>query len=184
LVKANGLTRRLLAIGRRQAVAPSRVNLNAVIDGIANMVRRIAGDKVHVAMMLAPELREITADASQIEQILLNLAANARDAMPDGGRLTIATENITLDDASAAQLHHARPGAYVLLSVADSGAGIDAETRARIFEPFFTTKEPGKGSGLGLWAVYAIVKERRGTISVDTQPGGGAIFRIYFPALA
>jgi PAS domain S-box-containing protein len=175
------LTRQLLGYGRPQPAAPRSVNLNGVVTGMGKMIRRLIGEHIELVTLLEPELGRATADPGQLEQVLLNLAVNGRDAMPDGGRLTLWTANVEVGEADRQHLGLARPGAYVLLSVADTGIGMDAETRARIFEPFFTTKTPDKGTGLGLATVARIVEDAGGGIRVQSSPGAGAVFDVYLP---
>ncbi|HEY8370269.1 MAG TPA: response regulator [Thermodesulfobacteriota bacterium] len=179
--RATALTRQLLAVGRRQVLKPRLVDVNAVISGMLPLVRQLAGDRVQVVTALAPSLGRIRTDPAQIEQVLTNLVVNARDAMPDGGTLTIETANTDLDVSYARRHVSVRPGAYVLLAVSDTGIGMSRETRDRLFEPFFTTKAPGKGTGLGLSTVYGIVKQSGGNIWVYSEPGRGATFKIYLP---
>ncbi|MBI4594217.1 MAG: PAS domain S-box protein [Candidatus Rokubacteria bacterium] len=167
---AASLTRQLLAFSRRQVLQPRVLNLNAVVGGLDSMLRRLIGEDVELVTKRAPELGDVEADPGQIEQVIMNLAVNARDAMPRGGRLTIETANAA---------HQGAP--HVMLAVSDTGEGMDPETASHIFEPFFTTKEMGKGTGLGLSMVYGIVQQHRGVVEVDTRVGRGTTFRIYLP---
>jgi signal transduction histidine kinase/DNA-binding response OmpR family regulator len=181
--RAATLTRQLLAFSRRQVITPIVLDINGVVSGIEKLLRRLIGADIVFTTNLDAELGCVRADAGQIEQVIMNLAVNARDAMPQGGRLTIQTANIQLDDTSA-PLHTAvQPGSYVKLSVSDTGCGMDVETQSKIFEPFFTTKEAGKGTGLGLATVYGIVKQSGGTIWVSSEVGKGTTFHIYLPRL-
>jgi two-component system cell cycle sensor histidine kinase/response regulator CckA len=147
------------------------------------MLRRLIGPEMSLDIVRTPAQPIVLADAGQIEQVVLNLVVNARDAMPEGGRVTVRVDEIELDEAAALTFEQARPGRYARLSVSDTGTGIDEPTRARLFEPFFTTKEPGKGTGLGLSIVYGIVRQNGGHISVASEPGRGATFLIYLPAV-
>jgi PAS domain S-box-containing protein len=178
--RAEGLTRQLLAFSRRQILTPEPIDLDQLVDTVARMLRRLIGEDIELEVRPARALATIKADRGQLEQVLMNLAVNARDAMPEGGRLTIATANEMLD-AAAAQSVEVAPGAYVVLTVADTGSGMDEATRAQAFEPFFTTKGVGKGTGLGLSMVYGIVRQSGGGISLASRPGAGATFRIYLP---
>jgi PAS domain S-box-containing protein len=182
--RAAALTGQLLAFSRKPLHEPRVLNLNEVLANIERMLRRLIGEDIFLHIDLDPQLRRVKVDAGQIEQVVMNLAVNARDAMPQGGTLTLRTANLDLHEEECSNFPGARPGPYVLLSVSDSGCGMTPEVKARIFEPFFTTKEFGKGTGLGLATVYGIVKQCDGSIAVDSQPGAGATFRIIFPAAA
>jgi CheY-like chemotaxis protein len=160
------------------------VDLNGIVASIHAMLQRLLGETINLVTVTAPDLGGIKADPGQMEQMILNLCVNARDAMPDGGRLTVRTANVDLDEAAAARLSDARPGAYVMLEVRDTGVGMDAETRSHLFEPFFTTKEQGKGTGLGLSTVYGTVKQSGGHIAVESEPGRGSTFTVYLPRVA
>ncbi|HEV8385238.1 MAG TPA: diguanylate cyclase [Candidatus Acidoferrales bacterium] len=179
--RATALTRQLLTFSRKQTLAPELLNLNDVIADVQSMVTRLIGENIAVDTNLDASLGQTKADRSQMEQIILNLSVNARDAMPEGGTLTIETANAELDEAFAGTHPGARTGSYVMLSVRDTGCGMSADTKAHIFEPFFTTKDVGKGTGLGLATVYGIVKQSAGYIWVDSEPGRGSTFSVYLP---
>jgi PAS domain S-box-containing protein len=179
--RAASLTRQLLAFSRKQMLESKPLDLNRTTSGTAELLRRLLGEDIELSVKLDPALGHVLADEHQMQQVIMNLAINARDAMPDGGQLTLATSNADLDDSDVAQHLPLPPGRYVTLLVGDTGVGMDAETRARVFEPFFTTKELGKGTGLGLATVYGIVKQTGGWIWVDSEPGQGAVFRVYLP---
>jgi two-component system, cell cycle sensor histidine kinase and response regulator CckA len=180
--RAAALTRQLLILSRKNVIHPHDLVINDTVVGIAKMLRRVIGEDVELETRLAPDLRHILADPSQIEQILLNLATNARDAMPDGGRLIIETADIDLDDAYARLHVEARTGRHVMLAITDTGSGMSTETLKHLFEPFFTTKASGKGTGLGSSMVYSTVKKCGGHINVYSEPGRGSTFKIFFPA--
>jgi PAS domain S-box-containing protein len=181
--RAATLTRQLLVFSRKQPLEARIVNPNDAVRGIQSMLGRLLAGNIEVALLLAPETSLIRVDVSQFEQVLMNLAINAADAMPHGGRLTITTQNVTVDEAMASRQPDAKPGRYVLLSVADTGTGMDTATQSHIFEPFFTTKEAGRGTGLGLSIVYGIVTQSGGHIGVSSDVGLGTTFRIYLPAV-
>src|SRR5262245_45321676 len=176
-----GLTRQLLAFSRRQAARSRRFELGAVVRGMDTMLRRLMGPELELEILIPKDPVHVVADSGHIEQVVLNLVVNARDAMPGGGHITVRVEEIELDEMAASALIEAQPGHYARLSVADTGTGIDEATRARLFEPFFTTKEQGKGTGLGLSIVYGIVKQSAGYITVVSESGRGATFVIYLP---
>ena len=178
---ARDLTRHLLAFSRRQVVQPIFLDLNAIVARTDTILSRIIGDDVELVSVLGPDLGTIKVDPSQVEQVLMNLAVNARDAMPQGGKITIATANVEIDQTNAWQHSAAKPGSYVMLTVSDTGIGMDKETQSRIFEPFFSTKDDGKGTGLGLSTVFGIVRQSAATIGIDSEPGRGTSFKIYFP---
>ena len=179
--RATALTRQLLAFGRRAVLAPRVLDLNKVVSEIAPMLQRIIGDDIRLEVRGDPLLRRTRTDRGQLEQVIVNLAANARDAMPNGGKLTIATENATLDHLYAAEHPEVQPGGYVRMCISDTGMGMDAATEEHIFEPFFTTKGPGSGTGLGLATVFGIVSQSGGHVSVSSVPGKGSTFCVELP---
>src|ERR1019366_880636 len=179
--RASTLTQQLLAFSRKQVLRLRAVELNAAVVEIEKMLRHVIGEDVVLVTALDPVLGAVRADPSQMAQVLLNLAVNARDAMPLGGRLTIETRNVDLDAAFGRRVGDLPAGSYVRISMADTGWGMDEATRQHIFEPFFTTKPAGKGTGLGLSTVFGIVKQSGGGISLDTAPGRGSAFSIYLP---
>jgi PAS domain S-box-containing protein len=177
------LTRRLLAFARQQPLRPQRVDVNELVSGIARLLRRTLGEDVEISLDLAPELGPVVVDPAQLEASLTNLATNARDAMPDGGRLMIVTGNRALDADYAAQHTEVAPGSYVMLEVSDTGCGMTAEVMHRIFEPFFTTKSRDRGTGLGLSMVFGFIKQSGGHIGVYSEPGIGTTFRLFLPRM-
>ena len=181
VIRGAGLTRQLLAFSRRQASRPQHFALGDVVRGMDSMLRRLIGPEIDLELICAAEPVYVRADPGQIEQVVMNLVINARDAMPSGGRLTVKVDDVQLNESAAASLAEGKPGRYVRLSVADTGIGMDPRTRARLFEPFFTTKEDGKGTGLGLSIVYGIVKQSNGYITVLSEPGRGSTFLIFLP---
>lgn len=179
--QAASLTQQLLAYSRKQILQPKVLDLNGVVAGMEKMLRPLIGEHIEVVTQLTRPLGRVKADPGQIEQVVMNLVVNARDAMPQGGRLALATAHIELDETFVRRHPGAHPGSYVMLTVSDTGVGMDGETQTRVFEPFFTTKGPGKGTGLGLATVYGIVKQHEGYIAVQSEPGRGATFRVYLP---
>jgi two-component system, cell cycle sensor histidine kinase and response regulator CckA len=180
-MRATGLTRQLLAFSRKQIIEPTLLDLNVVVADIRGMLERLIGEDIEIAVRLRPESMLVEADRGQVDQVIMNLAVNARDAMPNGGTLTIETAHVELDEHYA-KLHSAvKPGSYVMLALTDTGTGMTPQVQARLFEPFFTTKEPGKGTGLGLASVYGIVTRAGGTVNVYSEAGKGTSFKVYFP---
>lgn len=179
--RAAALTMQLLAFSRKQVIAPTVIDLNKSVVEIERLLRRVIGEDIELSIRLQPALDHVKTDAGQLGQVLMNLAVNSRDAMPNGGRLAIETANADLDDTYVRQHLGSKPGEYVMLAVSDTGVGMDAYTLSHIFEPFFTTKDPGKGTGLGLSMVYGIVKQNNGYIMAYSEPGRGTTFKIYLP---
>jgi CheY-like chemotaxis protein len=177
------LTRRLLAFSRRQIISPKAVDPNNIIKRMEGLLFRVIGEDIELQTILVPGVLKVIADPGQIEQVLMNLAANARDAMPDGGTLTVTTEVVDLDSEFIKMHGYGKVGRYVLIVIQDTGHGMDEKTRERIFEPFFTTKEVGRGTGLGLAMVYGIVKQHEGYINVYSETGKGTAFKIYLPVI-
>jgi len=180
--RAAALTRELLAFARRQVLQPQAVDINTITSGLVSFLDKVIGKDIELKVITA-QVDSVKADPTQLEQVLMNLCLNARDAMPEGGRLLIETEMVELDDSYCRFYPYVVPGRYAVLSVSDTGIGMDAETRERIFEPFFTTKERGKGTGMGLATAYGIVKQHGGFIHVYSEPGQGTLFRVYLPAM-
>jgi PAS domain S-box-containing protein len=181
--RATSLTQQLLAFSRNQVLEPKILDLNAVVRDTEKMLGSLMGEHIELSFALSDSLGMVKADRTQLEQVILNLNLNARDAMPEGGKLTIETSNADMDEGNPARPAYMLPGSYVLLKVTDTGCGMTREVQAHIFEPFFTTKETGKGTGLGLATVYGVVKQTGGYILVDSEPGKGAAFRIYLPLI-
>jgi two-component system cell cycle sensor histidine kinase/response regulator CckA len=179
--RAAALTHQLLAFSRQQVLQPEVLDLNVLVSDMGKMLRRLIGSHIELSTSLDPELGRIKADQSQLEQVIVNLVVNARDAMPEGGKLLIETSNVYLDEPHARSLPFLRPGTHTLLTVSDTGIGMNAETLTHIFEPFFTTKDHGKGTGLGLATVYGVVKQSGGIVGAHSEPGKGSTFRIYLP---
>ncbi len=182
--RAATLTRQLLAFSRQQALQPKILDLSVVVSEMDPMLRRLVGEDVTLVTRPGPGLGSVEADPGQIQQVIMNLAVNSRDAMPDGGRLTIETSNVDVDAEYAARYPPMKPGRYVKLAISDTGPGMDTSVRAHVFEPFFTTKEFGKGTGLGLSTVYGIVEQSGGHIFVDSAVGAWTSFTIYLPRVA
>jgi signal transduction histidine kinase len=180
---AASLTRQLLAFSRRSMLEPKVISLNDIVEQMHTLLARLLGPDVALETVLAPNLAAVNADRGHIEQVIMNLAVNARDAMPSGGRLTIETANISVDERHVAEHPGASPGRHVMVAVSDTGVGMDEAVKTRLFEPFFTTKELGKGTGLGLATVYGAVKQSGGSISVTSEPGQGSTFKILLPAV-
>jgi len=179
--RAGTLTRQLLAFSRKQLLELKIVDVNSIVAEMERLLRPLIGENIELQTQLAADLRSTRADAGQIEQVIMNLVVNSKDAMPKGGRITIQTANVKLDDDVRREYSYIRPGSYVMLAVTDTGHGMDKETQSRIFEPFFTTKEKGKGTGLGLSTVYGIVKQSGGYVFAQSEPGRGSTFRVYLP---
>jgi two-component system cell cycle sensor histidine kinase/response regulator CckA len=181
--RAAALTRQLLAFSRRQVLQPKVFELNKLVASLSTMLQRLIGEDVELRLVLPPEVGRVSADPGQIEQVLMNLAVNARDAMPQGGILTIETSNRQIGEEYTGRHITVKPGSYIQLSVSDTGSGMDQATKARLFEPFFTTKAPGRGTGLGLSTVFGIVKQSGGNVEVYSEPGHGTSVKVYLPSI-
>ncbi len=179
--RATNLTRSLLAFSRKQIMTPVLVDMNVIACETEKFLKRVIGEDIELCLKLTDESLDILADRGQIEQVLMNMVTNARDAMPQGGTLTIETKPVEIDEDFRLSHGFGERGRYALISVSDNGAGMDMETKTRVFEPFFTTKEVGRGTGLGLSIAYGIIKQHNGHISVDSEPGMGTTFSIYLP---
>jgi len=181
--RATGLTRQLLAFSRKQILEPQIVDANQSVHNMVKMLRVLIGEDIELVTKLSDGIHRIQVDPGQLEQVIMNLAVNARDAMPNGGKLILETERCQLDESYVAERSEVMPGSYVVMAVTDTGSGMSKQTQEHIFEPFFTTKDPGKGTGLGLATVYGIVKQSRGHISVYSEVGLGTTFKIYLPTI-
>ncbi|MEK6778636.1 MAG: PAS domain-containing protein, partial [Candidatus Deferrimicrobiota bacterium] len=179
--RATSLTRQLLAFSRKQVLQPKMMDLNAIVADTDKMLRRLIGENIDLVTVLKPDLGLVLVDPGQVEQVLMNLVVNARDAMPRGGKVTIETANVVLGEGYSKEHRMVEPGPYVMLAISDTGVGMDEKTKTHLFEPFFTTKEKGKGTGLGLSTVYGIVKQSGGYVWVYSEVGQGATFKVYFP---